>query len=247
MQTPQPAMLSEARAHGHHATVPMPFHHTSMPSPVSAHQAYSLDLSTSVSVSSPSSPYPVPISSYLRPPAATTHADSHAVTAPHLPLYLSMASALAPTPPSHQHAAPQPQHSPAAQAPTWSQPHICPCTFPWHHPFPPHLPAFSACAGSHAVMTPGQAYSALKEEGFHVNYMRTPLTDGAAPREIVFDTFYAGVSAASPLDPVIFNDQMGAGRTTTGMVIACMIRSFMDPGAPLPGCVLRHAQPHLLM
>ena len=96
-------------------------------------------------------------------------------------------------------------------------------------------------------MTPRQAYSALKEEGFHVNYMRTPLTDGAAPREIVFDTFYTGVSAASPLDPVIFNDQMGAGRTTTGMVIACMIRSFMDPGAPLPGCVLRHAQPHLVM
>ena len=82
-------------------------------------------------------------------------------------------------------------------------------------------------------MTPRQAYSALKEEGYHVNYVRTPLTDGAAPREIVFDSFFAGVGAADPRDPVIFNDQMGAGRTTTGMVIACMIRSCMDPGERL--------------
>ena len=88
-------------------------------------------------------------------------------------------------------------------------------------------------AGSDAVMTPRQAYSALKDEGYQVNYMRTPLTDGAAPREVVFDAFYSGISAADSRDPIIFNDQMGAGRTTTGMVIACMIRSFMDPGEAL--------------
>ena len=40
-----------------------------------------------------------------------------------------------------------------------------------------------------------------------------------------------GVSKAHVTDPVIFNDQMGAGRTTTGMVIACMVRSMLQPGA----------------
>ena len=39
-----------------------------------------------------------------------------------------------------------------------------------------------------------------------------------------------GVGKADTRDPVIFNDQMGAGRTTTGMVIACMIRSLQQPG-----------------
>lgn len=42
-----------------------------------------------------------------------------------------------------------------------------------------------------------------------------------------------GVGKAHIDDPVIFNDQMGAGRTTTGMVIACMIRSTQQPGTYL--------------
>ena len=40
------------------------------------------------------------------------------------------------------------------------------------------------------MLTPRQAYSALKAEGYRVEYVRTPLTDGAPPREIIFDTFH---------------------------------------------------------
>ena len=39
-------------------------------------------------------------------------------------------------------------------------------------------------------MTPVQAYSALRDEGYRVDYLRVPLTDGAAPRESIFDAFH---------------------------------------------------------
>jgi len=58
-------------------------------------------------------------------------------------------------------------------------------------------------------------------------------TDGVAPREAAVDAVFQVVRAAAPADPIIFNCQMGAGRTTTGMVIACLTRTFTT-GAP-PG------------
>lgn len=52
-------------------------------------------------------------------------------------------------------------------------------------------PSLRCCsAGGGDVLTPRQAYSALKAEGYRVDYVRTPLTDGAPPREIIFDTFH---------------------------------------------------------
>ena len=81
-------------------------------------------------------------------------------------------------------------------------------------------------------------------------------TDGVAPREAACDAVFRAVSAAGAEDPIIFNCQMGAGRTTTGMVIACLVRTFTTgapgprvacephPGAPsfllvsLPACLL---------
>ena len=58
-------------------------------------------------------------------------------------------------------------------------------------------------------------------------------TDGVAPREAACDAVFRAVSAAGAEDPIIFNCQMGAGRTTTGMVIACLVRTFTT-GAPGP-------------
>ena len=56
--------------------------------------------------------------------------------------------------------------------------------------------ARSMCAGADAVMTPVQAYSALRDEGYRVEYLRVPLTDGAAPRESIFDAFHQVCSRA---------------------------------------------------
>ena len=57
-----------------------------------------------------------------------------------------------------------------------------------------------------------------------MQYYRLPLTDGEAPKETIFDVFYNHVKDVPPSDALIFNCQMGGGRTTTGMVIGCLIR-----------------------
>ena len=75
------------------------------------------------------------------------------------------------------------------------------------------------------VQTPREVYAALAKEGFKVDYYRIPITDGSSPRESIFDQFYQAIWPTRSQDRVIFNCQMGAGRTTMGMVIACLIRA----------------------
>jgi Inositol hexakisphosphate len=41
-----------------------------------------------------------------------------------------------------------------------------------------------------------------------------------------FDEFARHIRAAAPTDPLIFNCQLGGGRTTTGTIIGCLVRSF---------------------
>ena len=98
-------------------------------------------------------------------------------------------------------------------------PHL-PAVGPSVHAFPP------ICAGPDDVQTPREVYEALSAVGYKVEYHRVPITDGSSPREHLFDLFYQGVRLAGPVAPVIFNCQMGAGRTTTGMVIASLVRTY---------------------
>lgn len=79
-------------------------------------------------------------------------------------------------------------------------------------------------AGPESVQTPRQVYDQLRQEGYRVQYYRLPLTDGEAPKETIFDVFYDHVKDVPSSDALIFNCQMGGGRTTTGMVIGCLIR-----------------------
>lgn len=93
------------------------------------------------------------------------------------------------------------------------------------------------------VQTPLEVYEELTRDGFNVHYVRVPITDEKAP---MGDDFEVLMRNAWDLDAegdgegegeggrssIIFNCQMGRGRTTTGMVIACCI-------------LLRKAQGHL--
>lgn len=45
-----------------------------------------------------------------------------------------------------------------------------------------------------------------------------------------FDEFARHIRAAAPSDPLIFNCQLGGGRTTTGTIIGCLVRSFATDG-----------------
>lgn len=93
---------------------------------------------------------------------------------------------------------------------------------------------FETIAGPGSVQTPQEVYEQLAAEGYRVKYYRVPLTDGTTPKERDFDEFARHIRAAEPNDPLIFNCQLGGGRTTTGTVIGCLVRSFMadvEPGA----------------
>lgn len=81
------------------------------------------------------------------------------------------------------------------------------------------------------VRTLAQVYERLQEDGFKIELVRVPLADsGRAPP---LDTWDALVAALKDLDAgtaVVFNCQMGRGRTTLGTIIASLVRRALDGG-----------------
>jgi len=59
---------------------------------------------------------------------------------------------------------------------------------------------------------------------FQANYYRTPITDEQAPSPSTLNDIVAALETArySPTPILLFNCQMGRGRTTTGLIIACL-------------------------
>ncbi|KAL5792093.1 hypothetical protein ACOSP7_000687 [Xanthoceras sorbifolium] len=84
-----------------------------------------------------------------------------------------------------------------------------------------------------SVQTPLEVFKCLEDEGFPIKYARVPITDGKAPKSSDFDTMAANISSASKDTAFVFNCQMGKGRTTTGTVIACLVKLRIDYGRPI--------------
>ncbi|RWR94458.1 paladin isoform X2 [Cinnamomum micranthum f. kanehirae] len=84
-----------------------------------------------------------------------------------------------------------------------------------------------------AVQTPLEVYRGLEAEGLPIKFARVPITDGRAPKSSDFDTLAMNITSASKDTAFIFNCQMGRGRTTTGTVIACLLKLRIDYGRPL--------------
>lgn len=74
-----------------------------------------------------------------------------------------------------------------------------------------------------SVKTPLQVYEELQSKEYLVEYERVPITDEKSPKELDFDILVHRVSQADVKTQIIFNCQMGRGRTTTGMVIATLV------------------------
>ncbi|KAG8748240.1 hypothetical protein FRC10_007629 [Ceratobasidium sp. 414] len=74
------------------------------------------------------------------------------------------------------------------------------------------------------IRTPKDVFQLMIQEGYRVDYARLAITDEQAPLPDALDQLVhrveAGLQVAGDL---IFNCQMGRGRTTTGMVAACVI------------------------
>ena len=69
----------------------------------------------------------------------------------------------------------------------------------------------------------------LREQGVPVEFARVPITDENPPEEQDFDVLVDLLASADPETAIIFNCQLGRGRTTTGMTIACMMASWVSP------------------
>lgn len=84
------------------------------------------------------------------------------------------------------------------------------------------------------VQTPLEAYAELKQDGYDVDYLRVPITDEKAPKNSDFELLVQRCWNAPEGAALIFNCQMGRGRTTTGTVIATLVRLRKIPAFP-PG------------
>lgn len=86
---------------------------------------------------------------------------------------------------------------------------------------------------SDAIQTPLEVFKCLEAEGFPIKYARVPITDGKAPKSSDFDTLATNIASSSKDTAFVFNCQMGRGRTTTGTVIACLLKLRIDYGRPI--------------
>lgn len=67
----------------------------------------------------------------------------------------------------------------------------------------------------------------LIREGFPLVFHRVPISDENAPEMKDFDEILRCLSSADASTAVVFNCQMGRGRTTTGMVLAVMLQDWI--------------------
>ena len=67
------------------------------------------------------------------------------------------------------------------------------------------------------------------ENGYDVVYLRVPVTDEKAPKSADFAVLASRAWNPPPGAALVFNCQMGRGRTTTGMIIASLL--FLRQGA----------------
>lgn len=109
-----------------------------------------------------------------------------------------------------------------------------------------------------SVQTPLEVYKRLEMEGLPIKYARVPITDGKAPQSSDFDAIVANVTSSPMNTAFVFNCQvkvfksscnmhfarfflccilvswqMGRGRTTTGTVIACLLKLRICCGRPI--------------
>ncbi|KAI0342721.1 hypothetical protein BDW22DRAFT_1357208 [Trametopsis cervina] len=75
------------------------------------------------------------------------------------------------------------------------------------------------------IMTPRNVYQLMVKEGYHVDYDRVAVTDEQAPLPDALQQLLQRVRSGlnTGAADFVFNCQMGRGRTTTGMVTACLI------------------------
>lgn len=78
-----------------------------------------------------------------------------------------------------------------------------------------------------SLVTLSGMYGQLQQLGFNLTYARLPIVDEKAPSEKDFDEILEILRQEGPDTACVFNCQMGKGRTTTGMILACLIKDIL--------------------
>lgn len=78
---------------------------------------------------------------------------------------------------------------------------------------------------THALKVSVKKVQTMKDvyNNFNINYVRIPITDEKIPLPITIDRLYTCIKQINDQKILLFNCQMGKGRTTTGMIIAYLI------------------------
>merc|ERR1711988_1389330 len=72
-----------------------------------------------------------------------------------------------------------------------------------------------------------EIFNSLRENGFeNLVTHRIPVTEERSAGESCFDMMVEGLKNEPASTPCVFSDQMGRGRTTTGMIAACLIKEI---------------------
>jgi len=94
------------------------------------------------------------------------------------------------------------------------------------------------------VMTPREVYKRLGEEGFPVSYVRVAITDEQSPEEADFDSLVRLIQDTDRTTTgIVFNCQMGRGRTSTGMVITTLYDRIEKSDGPQGDTEKVHSAP----
>ncbi|KAF5367062.1 hypothetical protein D9758_003884 [Tetrapyrgos nigripes] len=84
-------------------------------------------------------------------------------------------------------------------------------------------------ASEEDILTPRDVFELMVKEGFKIDYGRVAITDEQAPLPGALSQLLDRVrSNLNNAGDFVFNCQMGRGRTTTGMVTACLISTTMN-------------------
>ena len=82
-------------------------------------------------------------------------------------------------------------------------------------------------ANNKTILTPKEAYKQIEKEGYKIKYFRVPVTDERAPEPKDFDDLLNIIKDIDIKNThLIFNCQMGRGRTTTGTIIASLVNNM---------------------
>eukprot|EP01080_Neovahlkampfia_damariscottae_P005741 gene5741-9563_t len=82
-------------------------------------------------------------------------------------------------------------------------------------------------ATSKTILTPREVYQQIEKEGYKIKYFRVPVTDERAPEPKDFDDLLDIIKNVDIENThLIYNCQMGRGRTTTGTIIASLVNNM---------------------